>query len=132
MKNKNKIGNIATAEWAEIIQTSPGSNNLVLERGILTKGQSYVFELLVYEYTDENTTVFVGKDIKPIDVNYGPIILKDSFIISHDCTNLTFNSYNDWLQTQFYMTISADAQNLPMLYQFSYIFVGMCVVCFLE
>ena len=99
-----------------------GSNNLVFERNILQKGQSYIFQLLVYQTIGN---ILIGKDMKSINVNYGPIILQDSFDISPDCSERTFSSFVEWFATPFTLAIAADAQNLPLTYQFYYQFQGI-------
>ena len=133
--NWNQNGERAHFNWTEITNLLPikninklnenRENNgfLILPENTLLSGQRYEFDLFVTEYNDDHEIIAYGSSSIQIYVNIPPIIHDDSFIISPDCY-VEYSSLSQLFTTFYYLSIEADSDNLPLSYQFSYVYNG--------
>eukprot|EP01084_Bolivina_argentea_P073804 133914_1 len=119
-----------------VSKTDAGSRNLELDSGALESGQSYSFQMTVNEVPmsrrrrlvdleDDNYTLsdlgFGQSSAIDIFIINGPTIHENSFQIEPTCVKYYY-SILDMMSTAHSLTLLADDDHDPLLYQFGYIY----------
>ncbi len=101
------------------IQTNPpNSSNLVLAENVLTPGNNYRFKVEIWN-RDEETPAY-GQASVDVYVNTPPNIVSGSFIVSPDCSKVTYDSFEESLTSFYTLSVSANGDFTPLSYQFAY------------
>ena len=112
------ISPLTQDEIIEFSESTEGSINLVLNTDNLLSGLSYGFQLEVWQYNDNNDIVAYGvSSVVVIDVLNGPTIITDSFVTAEECSGV-YDTINDYLDVTQDLSVSADGDYTPLLYQF--------------
>eukprot|EP01084_Bolivina_argentea_P083054 150385_1 len=104
-------------------ESSTNSLNLILKPNILTVGLTYSFKLEIFKYDSNNKLIAYGISTETqIYVMTGPRIIANSFVISPECPNgvTVYDTINDYMENIYSLSVIADGDVLPLLYQFMY------------